>query len=416
MAEAGQIPRNIQVQCRADHRVALAVCESYEPNLIRRALERILEPLGGWEALLPQAPARILVKPNLLAEFPPERQVTTHPAVLRAVLEALLESGRRVLVGDSPAGSSRVLERVWRISGLGAVCDELGVEIVGFETAGHVHFRGRNRFGEAVQIARPVVEADAVVNLPKLKTHSLTLLTCAVKNLYGYVPGMRKTQFHRLAVNPLDFGEIVADCYAARPPALSIVDAVTAMQGDGPASGAPYAFGRLAAGANAAALDHVLAGLIGLRAAELPVERACRRWGLFDPRRISVIGDATPVKGDFSIPATAWRMKLPSSLSRYLAGLVRLYPGIDAAVCVRCGACARACPNGAVSRRDGAYRIDYGRCILCLCCHEVCPVRAVELTGNLPVRLWRGLKRLKRRLFAKDDKGRQDRETKRGVV
>ncbi len=380
----------------AKHRIAYAESNTYDDAAVSAALADALALVGGWSAHLPAAPARVLVKPNMLADFPPEKVVTTHPAVLRAVLTSLLEAGYTVTVGDSPAGSTRKIETVWRKTGLLEVCEELGVELVSFESAGHQHLRGRNRFAPELQIANPVLEADAVVNLPKLKTHSLTVFTCAVKNLFGYVPGMRKMMLHGAALHPRDFAEILTDVYRLRPPNLSIVDGIISMQGDGPSGGSPYPFGRIIVGDNAPALDHSLAQRIGIPAERMPVERVCLTRGYFRPEEIEEVGDVPEVCTDYTIPGNSWISLIPGPFGRYVAEKIRTFPVIEQKDCIRCGACARACPNSTIPFEDGEYHIDHAACISCLCCHEVCPVQAIELTGSLPIQIYNGIKKLKR--------------------
>ncbi|MCD4734331.1 DUF362 domain-containing protein [bacterium] len=384
----------------AKHQIAYAKSNTYDDAAVAAALAASLALVGGWSAHLPAAPARVLVKPNMLANFAPEEVVTTHPAVLRAVLTSLREAGYTPFVGDSPAGSTRKVETVWKKTGIGAVCEELGVELVSFEAAGHRTLRGKNRFARELHIANPVIDADAVVNLPKLKTHSLTVFTCAVKNLFGYVPGMRKMMLHGKALNPRDFAEILTDVYRLRPPNLNIVDGIISMQGDGPSGGSPYPFGRIIVGSNAPALDHSLASRIGIPAERMPVERVCLQRGYFQIDEIEELGDVPEVKQDYEIPGNSWVALIPGPFGRYVAEQIRTFPVIRQKDCIRCGACARACPHATIPFEDGEYHIDHAACISCLCCHEVCPVQAIELSGSWPIQIYNGIKKLKR-LFKK---------------
>ena len=165
------------------------------------ALDRLLAESGLLAADAVRG-KRVLVKPNLLTDRAPDEAVTTHPDVLRPVLRHLKAAGADVSVGDSPASTAN-LRSVLAKSGLGAVCDEEGVPFVSFERAGVQNF---TEGGFSFSLAKPVVEADLVVNLPKVKSHSLTKLTAAVKNLYGAVPGYSKTTLHRRYPKPAVFG------------------------------------------------------------------------------------------------------------------------------------------------------------------------------------------------------------------
>jgi uncharacterized protein (DUF362 family)/Pyruvate/2-oxoacid:ferredoxin oxidoreductase delta subunit len=380
------------------HIVCYGKCNTYARDEVEAALSSTLALFGGWRSRLPAPPAHILVKPNLLADFPPEKHVTTHPAVVRAVVKSLLDAGYEVTVGDAPAPSVVGVEKIWAVTGIGPVCDELGVKWLSFDAAGHRQVAGINPVDPDLTIARPVLEADAVVNLPKFKTHGLTLLTGGVKNLYGYIPGMRKPELHKKALHPADFALVVADVFRARPPEVTIFDAVTAMHGSGPSAGRPYPFGRLVIADNAAAGDHSLALKVGADVDLLPLERACLAYGLFDPAGIEERGDVPAVVHDFKLPVTYWIPRLPLPFGRFLSRKTRFFPEIHPERCTRCGLCARTCPNGAIHRGQGDYSIDYSRCIACMCCQEICPSHAVRLGGTGAARAFRVFRGLSRRL------------------
>ena len=215
--------------------VAFRACKAYDASL-PAALDRLLEDLGGWEQRVPRGTA-VLVKPNLLTDRTPDEAVTTHPALLRAVLSRLQACGAAVTVGDSPASAAQ-LARVWERTGVEAVCRELGVPLVSFEqrTA-----RTVTRGGFTFQVAADALDAQLIVSLPKVKTHRLTTLTAAVKNLYGTLPGYQKTQRHKEYPQPAAFGRYVRALADTLPPVMTIADGVIGMEGEGPSSGTPVA-------------------------------------------------------------------------------------------------------------------------------------------------------------------------------
>ena len=175
--------------------VSVTECQSYSVQEVQAAIERCLEPLGGLKNYVKPGDT-VLLKPNLLQASTPEEYITTHPAMVEAVINLVKDVGGIPQVGDSPGAFERDMRIYWDATGLTDVCKRLDVELVNFETAGGYH---KLRNGHDYYIAKPVLDADLMINLPKIKTHSLTILTCAIKNLYGTVPGFIKTEYHKQA-------------------------------------------------------------------------------------------------------------------------------------------------------------------------------------------------------------------------
>ena len=264
--------------------VWFAHCDGYGAP-VASALERLLAESGLLAADAVRG-KRVLVKPNLLTDRTPDEAVTTHPDILRPVLRHLKAAGADVSVGDSPASTAN-LRSVLAKSGLGAVCDEEGVPFVPFERAGVQNF---TEGGFSFSLAKPVVEADLVVNLPKVKSHSLTKLTAAVKNLYGAVPGYSKTTLHRLYPKPAVFGRLLKAIWKVLPPSVSIADGIVGMEGQGPANGRPIRLGFLAASADPFALDGALCRTLHIRPDSVPYLK-----GEASARAPEIHGDAIDV-------------------------------------------------------------------------------------------------------------------------
>ncbi len=359
--------------------VAIGRAETYHPDVLQPALVRLLAPLGGIASFVKPG-ERVLLKPNMLAAREPERAVTTHPEILRQVIALVREAGGVPLVGDSPGvgGIRRVAER----SGILAVVEETGAELAPFDET--VTVRGRGLFRE-FQIARPYLEADRLINLPKLKTHEMMTMTCAVKNLFGAVVGTAKAGWHLKAGADRElFARMLLEIYLLRRPDLTIVDGILAMEGDGPGSGDPRPCGLLLAGTNAVAVDVIAAELAGIPKKLLWVERAAEKLGIdgWDRGAIDTCGlcfDDARVS-PFRLPHIS---DVQFGLPRFLKNRLRHYltsrPCGNPDACNLCGICRDACPPGAIGIREGRLRFDYHACIRCFCCRELCPQRALEV-------------------------------------
>jgi uncharacterized protein (DUF362 family)/Pyruvate/2-oxoacid:ferredoxin oxidoreductase delta subunit len=346
------------------------------------ALDRLFGLLG-WPGSVPLAGRRVLIKPNLLTDRLPEQAVTTHPELVRQVIRRLRSAGAEVSVGDSPASTAN-LRQVWQSTGIGAVCAEEQVPLLSLEQAGVTSFE---RDGFSFPVARAVLEADLVVNLPKVKSHSLTMLTAGVKNIYGVIPGYSKTTLHRLYSKPADFGRLIKTIWSVIPPAWTLADGVVGMEGQGPANGRPVRLGFLAGSADPFALDRTLCETLHIDVRRVPYLAAQAAGGAVVPAE--VVGDAVSV-ASFEVPAGAHLLSLlPAGLVRAASRVVWVRPAFSAAACIGCGKCEKACPVRAIAIPAATRRpaLDRARCISCSCCHEVCPQDAIRMTQSRLLRL-----------------------------
>lgn len=352
--------------------VAFVSCTSYDRSAVERALQQICACLQWPEALDVQN-KRVFLKPNLLTDRTPEEAVTTHPEIVRAVIRFFKAAGAHITVGDSPANTAN-LEQVWRKSGIGAVCAEENVPLIALEQAGITTVTHE---GFSFPVSTPIVEADLLVNLPKVKSHSLTALTAAVKNVYGVLPGYSKTQYHKRYPDTPTFGRFVASIWKALPPSISIADGILGMEGEGPSSGTPIALNFLAAARDPFALDFALCDVLGIAPRRVPY--LCHQ-----ERPYTCIG-ARPTVPHFAIPAGQHLLDhLPRWFTRAAGSLVWVRPAFDTARCIRCGKCVKACPVEALSFASPTHAPTLRNpvCISCSCCHEVCPVKAVRMTRS----------------------------------
>jgi len=369
--------------------VALARCASYELQQVRQQLKQLLAPLGGMTAFVSPG-QRVLLKPNLLSAKPPEAAVTTHPVLVRAVAELVKQAGGVVLIGDSPGIGS--LERVAEKSGIAAVARALDAPLVAFQETQRVCGSGVFR---QFELSREYLAADVVINLPKLKTHEMMTLTCGVKNLYGTVVGAAKAGLHLTAGRSKElFAGLLLEIAQARTVALTIVDGICAMEGDGPSSGVSRQLGWLLAGANPVAVDVVAGKLAGIPCELLPVEQEARRRKLPGARweEIELLGEPfEAVEPPFRLPGGLdVQFGLPGVVKDLLRNQLTPLPAADRRLCVLCGVCSDACPPRAITITKNALKIDSGRCIRCWCCRELCPHQALVVRRGLLLRLLGG--------------------------
>ncbi|MEW6077273.1 MAG: DUF362 domain-containing protein [Thermodesulfobacteriota bacterium] len=365
----------------APHRVMM-VDADYRDGSMSAAVEAAFEAFP-----LELTGKRVLVKPNILGGHRPEKAVTTHPSVIAAVVARLKKGGAEVMVGDNSGvhGYGRSDEAA-RISGIMDAAGDCFIHLGGKPVRHELPGRG---IGHAM-ISEDVLTADIVVNLPKLKTHGLTFYTGAVKNTFGYVTGGDKMRIHARAVTPRRFAEALVDIYAIRPPEFNIMDAVEAMEGNGPSNGRPRRVGKIMAADNAVCLDAIALRLVGKDPQAIPhlAVAAARGLGAIDADEIIVNGDFVPVR-DFVMPATFVPGLMGIVLNRFLSRWINCLPEIDEAACKRCRLCVEHCPTGAMTVKPGECpQADKNKCISCYCCQEMCPENAIVLRGRV-IRLLR---------------------------
>lgn len=376
--------------------VSLIRCTSYETAAVADGVRRAIDIMGGIHRFV-RPGEKILLKPNLLAAREPERGITTHPEIVRAVARLVKEAGAIPMIGDSPGGAIKGVERVWEKTGMKQMADEEGVRLINFETAGALEKRIDHPGIPSVHISRVVLEADGIINLPKLKTHSLMILTCAIKNFYGCVPGLRKGEYHKMAPLPDDFGRLLAEIYLLVKDKVrfTLTDGIVAMEGNGPSSGGDLRkLDMIAASPDALALDSFLAVLLGLKPEKIDPLRylAQKGGGEGSVERIEAFGDspASFNVADFRFPSN-WHIKLlPPSVVKFLGRFVWIKPEIIPEICENCLLCVNSCPVKSIHRpvNGGKPVVDRNACISCLCCHELCPYNAVSLKASILTRLF----------------------------
>jgi ferredoxin len=229
--------------------------------------------------------------------------------------------------------------------------------------------------------------------VPKFKTHELTLLTGGIKNLFGLVPGTFKTELHKNYFHANDFAQVLVDIYQEAKPALTIIDGIVAMEGDGPASnGKLRELGLLLAGSDCVALDSVLAKIMGINPLDILTTKhaAERNLGCADLAEMEILGEelqnlsVRPFLLPSSLPTTK---KLPKPVIKLAKKLVRYFPVSIAQNCIKCGACVQICPYQCVVMKNKGVGFNYKKCIACFCCQETCSSAAIRVKKSLLAKL-----------------------------
>ena len=269
--------------------VALSHCHDYQRDNVEKSVMDILDHLGG-SGLFISPGDRVLIKPNLLKGSSPEKCITTHPAVVEAVVRIVLDHGGRPFIGDSPAFG--YLSAVAKVTGIADICKRYSIPLQPFTSP--VAVKVSDPFVSTLHIDKAVLDADKVINIPKLKTHVQVGFSGAVKNLFGCLSGKKKVLWHFKAGDKEHrFGRMLLEIYNTLSPALHIIDAVIALEGDGPTKGNPKQVGLIATSVDALSLDRVLCEVVGLQVSSSEVLEALKsHYG------ISINMGEITIKGD----------------------------------------------------------------------------------------------------------------------
>ena len=332
---------------------------------------------------------RVLIKPNLLSPAKPESAILTHPLVVKAVAEYVISKGGHPLIGDSPATGS--FDRVLKEGGFNTAFKDLKAEFRPFTEI--VRKDVGEPFGR-IDIAREAVDADVVINLAKLKTHTQMLLTLGVKNLFGCIVGLKKTEWHmRSGVNRKMFARLLVQICQAVKPAITLVDGILAMEGQGPGkSGKPRYLGVLVGSADATSADWAICRMLGIDSDSLPTLKAARELDLLDPS-IHITGDVIRVD-HFELPVLGPLTFGPRLFRKFMRKHWVQRPVVDKNQCQLCGECWQHCPADAITPYEKIIGFDYDRCIRCYCCVEICPHGALKAMETVPGKVIRRISRL----------------------
>jgi len=361
----------------------------YEPKGVYRAMRAAIDLLGGMGRFVSPG-ERILLKPNLLSPSPPEKAITTHPAVVRAAIDLVREAGGKPFIGDSP-GLGSLIKAAER-AGIKEVAEVSGVELVEFDQALEVKVPSHFRF-KRIEVAQAALQADGIINLPKLKTHGQMTLTLCVKNMFGCMPGRRKAQWHFQAGADRDpFAQMLLELYSITRPRLNILDGILGMEGNGPGNGgSPRWTSLVAASADGMALDRVVAEMLRFPPAWVPTIKVAQEKGVsrFEWDELQIKGESwETMRPSTFLPPRSLDLNwgLPPFLRRALRGALTARPLIDSSQCTLCLVCSEACPIQAIKKRGDQLVIEPQKCIRCFCCQELCPQGAVKTREGWAVR------------------------------
>jgi len=324
----------------------------------------------------------VILKVNLIRGDAPEKAINTHPEMVRAVGKYFKNLGCKVIVADS-SGTFGFTTEGFRVSGITAVCEEEGFELLNFEKSKLEKMDVQGEILKELYVPKDLLDADLVVTMPKMKCHVLTLMTGSIKNMLGILPGDYKRRMHKIGKVPAVFAKVIVDIFGIRKPDLSVMDGVLAMEGNGPTGGTPRQFGHILVGHDCVAVDTVTSYLMGFKIEDLQiiVEAHRRGFGEMSLEKIETNIELDSIRQQFKKPLTLGLIggafsALPETLAKPVIG----------EDCEKCMICLEECPVDAIyADESGNLKINYDLCIKCYCCHEKCPSNKVQIVfGRLP--------------------------------
>ena len=368
-------------------KVALLKCEEYQLELIKNKLLEGLSFFGGLKSFI-KKDDRVFIKLNCVGPFEAEKAITTHPIFVKAVIQLVKEITTNIIIGDNPA--TKDLLFTLKKNGLYDVIVEENLEIINgreFTTITN----SKCHVYSAFQVSKAMVDVDVMINLPKLKTHSLAYMTGAQKNLFGFIFGLNKAGWHVKASNPLEFGEAINDLYGAilntykDKKILNIMDGIVGLEGEGPSSGGlPKQASAILISPDGISLDRVAVEVVHLDVNKLFINNigGTRGYGENNLEKITILGNQL---SDFQsvhfLPPkdSLGNLGLKMLRLKMVRNLLLEHPVIKHSECIKCGECAKICPPKTMTIKPGQFpKLDKSHCIRCWCCSEVCPQNAIK--------------------------------------
>ncbi len=380
--------------------VAIVKCNNYDEEQVYAKVRYAIDLLGGLKKFI-KPKSKVLLKPNLLSAFAPEKGVTTHPSLVAAMVRLLKELDAQIFIGDSPGIETlktlATFKKVITTTKMAEIADRYGIKCLQFKESVLLPNQEKYLFKE-LSVAKEVLDMDAIINLPKFKTHAQMYLTLCVKNMFGCIVGAQKSQWHFHAGEDYAyFARMLTELFARLRPTLNIMDAIVGMEGDGPAAGKLRQMGLIMASADGVALDSVACELVGAKRELFFTLAVAEKLDCGETKlsQIKILGedlDSVRIK-NFRFPEFISVSDMgPKVLRKYIKRLVASRPLVVKGVCKTCGVCREVCPAKAISIKSGKVIFDYEKCIRCFCCSELCGYHAIRIHKPLIARLLKKFK------------------------
>ncbi len=352
------------------------IISDVQNNKISEIIKNVFEIFGVEDKVKDK---KVLVKPNILGPFPPERGVTADPRIISAIVQELKNCrSKEIVVGDNSGSIHFDPLKIAKITGIFDASDgcyrNIAREVVGVKV--------ESKFIEELFISKIVKEADYVINVPKFKTHMLTTITGAIKNMFGIIPGGKKAQLHTLNRSIAEFAELLIDIYQIRIPDLNIMDAIIGMEGAGPTNGKIRIINKIISSDNGISLDSVMAAMMGLKPNTIELLQIAkeRNLGEIDISNIIIDGELKAISG-FKTPKNGLLRKIIKAVVPHIFDLNKVIPIVDHNKCKICKKCIEVCPVLAMNLTNKFPEVDRKKCISCFCCDEHCPYGAIILSS-----------------------------------
>ena len=372
--------------------ISIIKCSDYDEQELEQKIIAALDKLGGLKNFISYGD-KVVLKPNLLSAKPGSTCVTTNPKFVKFCAKIIKDFGAHPVVGDSPPmhGSTKIAKKIGLLDEL----NEIGVELIEFKTPVKLKVSEDAIFKD-IFVAKEALEADALINLPKIKSHTQMTLTGCVKNIFGVVIGKEKPMWHlKAGIDKSYFAHMLLDLYYGVSPILTLADMITVMEGDGPSSGTKKHVGAIVAGSDCVAMDTVISNIL-----EIPFDinyiltevRHFPSHHSTEIQNINILSDGldeirSNAKG-FKLPKmTDSDFGMPSILRKLLRDSLTSKPYIDISLCKYCKECENICPADVISISKDDNSFDYKKCIKCFCCQEICPYGALKVMQGSLLRL-----------------------------
>ena len=373
------------------NKVTYTFCEKYDLAVIEKAVEKIFLAYPELDKKLKsKLNPKIVVKPNLLAPRHPDKAVTTHPVVLKAIIVYLKQYSSNIIIADSPAGTynEKVLDKLYKTCEIVEVAEETGCQL-NYDIKDSMVSFPKGKVLKKSLIINPALEADFIINVAKLKTHTLTRLTCATKNLFGLMPGVLKYKQHLAMQDLAVFSQMILDINGYfEDKVFNIVDGIIGMEGEGPSGGEPKFAGALFGGRDSCSVDIMACHIMGMPCNTVPILINYKGTEDIEINNFDEIRTY-----NFVLPPVRFKSLpdfIPEWLQNVLTEMVVAKPIINKNICKKCNICLESCPAEIISMKEtGAYIENYKKCIKCYCCQEACPHKAINLSKPIGERLYK---------------------------